>query len=277
MNVYMIFPYQEKYLRMCESLEKINYCEINILGDFEKINKIIKDKKIKLNSKITDIKTEDTLINYMNLKKTKKSILVFGDIDEFYQKQIIKKDKIDQSVNHIYVLDIPKLKHFIFVNTTYTNRNYDMTEKRRSMTSLYRYMNLLGITKANVALITSDTRKMETIEYSLIKMILKEKLNNSISFLNPCRISDLFDIYSKYNIFTSNINVMMFKNADVTKLFIELLQLFTTYRIGVICELNDTYYIDAKKIKDEENIIFTILLISKCLSYKDDYVKTSNQ
>ncbi len=108
-------------------------------------------------------------------------------------------------------------------------------------------------------------------------MILKENLNKQISFINPCKISDVFNLNSKYNIFESNINVLMFKNTDVAKTFIELLTLFTSYRIGIINEYNGNYYIDGCKIKDEENIIFTILLISKCINSREHILKLSNQ
>lgn len=277
MNVFIVCPYEEKYLRTCENLERINFCEISIIGDYEKINRIACDKRIKIKSRIIDIKSEECIVNYLKTKDKKTSIIVIGLINESYQKQIVNNTAKELPLNSFYVIDIPKLRHFIFVNTASNNRTYEMTEKRKGMISLHKFMKLLGIYKANVALITSDTKKMESIEYNLIKMILKENLNKQISFINPCKISDVFNLNSKYNIFESNINVLMFKNTDVAKTFIELLTLFTSYRIGIINEYNGNYYIDGCKIKDEENIIFTILLISKCINSREHILKLSNQ
>lgn len=276
MNVIIVCPYEEKYLRTCENLERINFCEINIIGDYEKINKLSCDKRVKIKSRIVDIKTEECIVNYLKTKDKKKTIVIFGVFPEIYQKQIMNDGIKVLPQNTFYVIDIPKLRHFIFINTS-NNHTYEISEKRKGMITLYKFMQLLGINKANVALITNDTKKMESIEYNLIKMILKENLNKQISFINPCKITDIFNLNSRYNIFESSINVLMFKNADVTKTFVELLQLFTPYRIGVVNEYNGSYYIDGCKIKDEENVIFTILLISKCINTKDHILKLSNQ
>ena len=86
MNVFIVCPYEEKYLRTCENLERINFCEISIIGDYEKINRIACDKRIKIKSRIIDIKSEECIVNYLKTKDKKTSIIVFGLINESYQK-----------------------------------------------------------------------------------------------------------------------------------------------------------------------------------------------
>ncbi len=280
MNAYFIAPYEEKYLRTCENLERISYCDVVLLGDFDKINSILCKMHMNTNARIIDLKSEDGILNYLKTKDLKTSIIILGCISETFslkllQDRMIKSDRtFVPSLNEMFVIDIPKLKHFIFVGNACGNKNYEMIDKRKNMLLLYKFMKKLGVTKANVSLIKSDNRNNDTLEYSLIKMILNDNLNKSINILNPCRVTDLFNINSKYNIFSSNVNVLMFKNSDVTKMFIELLQLFTNYRIGNICEYSGLFFIDGFKAKDEENIIFSILLISKCLKERSSKEKS---
>lgn len=274
MNACFIAPYEEKYLKTCENLERINYCDVALLGDYDKINSALCKLHMNINLRIIDIKEEDAILNYLKSKDLKTTIIILGCVSDTFsvkllQDRIVKNGKVYMpSLNEIFVIDIPKLKHFIFVGNACGNKNYEMIDKRKNMLLLYKFMRRLGVNKANVSLIKNDNRNNDTLEYSLIKMILNDNLNKSINILNPCRISDLFNISSKYNIFSSNVNVLMFKNSDVTRTFIELLQLFTNFRIGNVCEYDDLFFIDGAKAKDEENMIFSILLISKCLKEK---------
>lgn len=274
MNAYFIAPYEDKYLRTCENLERIDYCDVTLLGDYDKINDTLCKMHMDTNIRIIDLKSEDNILNYLKTKDLKTTIIILGCVSEtfslkLFQDRMVKDGKVySLSINEMFVIDIPKLKHFIFVGNAYGNKNYEMIDKRKNMLLLYKFMRKLGVSKANVTLIKNDWRNNDTLEYSLIKMILNDNLNKSINIMNPCRISDLFNISNKHNIFSSNVNVLMFKNSDITKTFIELLQLFTNFRIGNICEYNDLFFIDGSKAKDEENIIFSILLISKCLKEK---------
>lgn len=282
MNVYLINPYEEKYLKTVEIFDKIEYCYIELIGDENIIKTLINQKKIKINLlketiKIINKISDTDLKEYIRTKEIYKSIFIFGKLSDNKMYDFMNLKNKEININNIYVIDIPKLKHFLFLTVPYKRDLNEFNNRRKGMNVLYKFMNLLGIMKANVALIANNLDSIDMIECNLIKMILKDNMNKQIGYINYCKIKDIFNIHSVYNIFDTNLNCILFLQNDGALTFIEMLELFTNYRIGKIKEINGTYFINAKEIKDEENIVFTILLIGKCLSLQDFTFKISNQ
>ena len=269
MDVLVIAPYEVKYLKTIEALEKLNYGKISIIGDYNIIDDLVKKNRINLKTNVINISGEEDILTYS--KQYLDSIILFGNVsDSFIRKFLNVEYKKD--INDYYVIDMPNLRHFVFLsNSSY--KHFEIEEKKRSIISLHKFMTTLGIRKANVCLLTNDNSKSDALEFNLMRMVLSEDLRKNIIIHKPSRLNDIFSIYSDFNIYNTMINMLVFKNYDITKTYVDTLTTLSNYRVGNICETKKRLFINGNNIKDEENIMFSLLLINKSINSKKHTVK----
>lgn len=277
MNILVVNPYQRKVLRAIEGLEKINVGEVKIIGDEKRILPILSEEKIKLRCCVSNICDNDSIVREARKIIDDRTIIVFGDIEEHYKNRILGLDS-SNDINYFYIIDLLELQHFIFVSNYSKKRYLDFEDKRKAISAIFEFMKVLGVKKSNCALITDKKVKSDILEVNLIKMILKDDLAKSINILNPCQINEVFDQNSECNIFNRHINMLVFKNYDITKTFIDTLNIFSgsftsnnyQSKTASICRTSDSLFVDTMDQKDEKDILFSILLLSKFLSVKSN-------
>ena len=270
MKIVVVAPYEAKVLKTVEALEKVKLGEVLLVGCSELIRKVIDEEKMRINSKIIEASEEDLVIKTRELID-EQTIVIFDCVMEHQQKLILGINNYEESeeLNYFYVIDIPDLKHFVFVSNHSKKRHLDFDDKKKAILSIFDFMNSLGIKKSNVALITEKLAKTDILEVNLIKMILKEDVCKYVNILSPCRIDELFNRKYHNNVYDQNINLLIFKNYDITQTFINTLGLFSNNKIASICSIKNSLYIDAQNQYDERNILFSILLTSR-------YIKEMN-
>ena len=277
MNVLVIAPYEVKYLKTIEALEKLKYGKISIIGDYNIIDDLVKKNRIKIKTNVINISLEEDILLYTReyakeyIKDSTNNIILFGNISEVFIRKILNVEYRNE-FNDYYVVDMPNLRHFVFLSNS-THRHFEMEEKKKSIVSLHKFMSTLGIRKANVCLITNNSSKSDTLEFNLMRMVLSDELRKNINILKPSRLNDIFSMSNEFNIYDSMINMLVFKNRDMTKTFVDTLSTLSNYRVGNICEMNNQLFVNGANIKDEENIMFSLLLINKSIKSKKHIVK----
>lgn len=268
MKIVVVAPYKTKVLKSIEALEKIKLGEVLLIGSLDSINQVIIKEKIKIKSKIIDTSNND-LVKTVKDNIDNDTLLVFDDVEEITLKQILESNKnVSDEINYFYTIDIPDNKNYIFVSNYSKKRTLDFDDKKKAIASIFDFMNYLGIKKSNVALITDKLSKTDILEVNLIKMILKEDVLKNVNVNSPCRLDELFNKEYYNNIYQNNINLLVFKNYDITQTFINTLSLFSNNKIASICKYQKNIYIDCVNQHDERNILFSIILGSKYYANK---------
>lgn len=268
MKIVVVAPYKAKVLKTVEALEKVNLGEVKLVGCSKIIKQIIDEERIRIQAEIIDASEEDIVIKTKQIID-EETIVIFDEIIEYSQKQILGIEnsfEASEETNYFYVIDIPDLKHFVFVSNHSKKRHLDFDDKKKAIVEIFDFMNSLGIRKSNVAILTDKLTKTDVLEVNLIRMILKEDVCKSLNILSPCRIDELFNKKYHNNVYDKNINLLVFKNYDITQTFINTLGLFSNNKIASICSCKNKLYIDASNQYDERNILFSVLLTSKYLN-----------
>ena len=86
---------------------------------------------------------------------------------------------------------------------------------------------------------------------------------------------DLFEQNSLVNVYKNNINLLIFKTFESSNTFLETLNVLGTCKIGSILTYNNNYIIDTADIKNEHNIIFSMLVLLKVLKNEEILVETN--
>ena len=268
MKIVVVAPYKAKVLKTVEALEKVNLGEVKLVGCSKIIKQIIDEERIRIQAEIIDASEEDIVIKTKQIID-EETIVIFDEIIEYSQKQILGIEnsfEASEETNYFYVIDIPDLKHFVFVSNHSKKRHLDFDDKKKAIVEIFDFMNSLGIRKSNVTILTDKLTKTDVLEVNLIRMILKEDVCKSLNILSPCRIDELFNKKYHNNVYDKNINLLVFKNYDITQTFINTLGLFSNNKIASICSCKNKLYIDASNQYDERNILFSVLLTSKYLN-----------
>ena len=270
MKVLVVNPYSEKVLNGLREIALLRLCEFILVG--EKIEIMEKCYRNNIQSKlftIYDIVDDMDIIDFCkkSLDEGESDYIVFDDFPEQYQYRIIRpNDK--KEIGNVDILDLPFLRHFVFVSNYSKNHNIDFEEKKKSILQANEIMLKLGIKKTNAALITNLNNKTDMLEASIISMILNDSNLNNIKIFDNFNIFNLFIKESKVNIYKNNINLFVFRNYESSRIFLDTLNAFTNTKMASFL-LGDYMAIDAKALKDDNNIIFSLLILSKLYKAND--------
>ncbi|MFA7435669.1 MAG: hypothetical protein WC006_04820 [Bacilli bacterium] len=264
MKVLVIYPYSDKLLNALKEAIELRLGEFILVGDKSLI--IEKCYKNNIRSKefvIYDISEDLEVIDFCidSLKDKTVDYLIFDDFPVLYQNKILKYEK-DRDIGNVDVLDMPFLRHFLFVSNYSKNHNIDFEDKKVSILQAYELMKKIGLKKTNVALISNLNSKTDILEANIINMILRDSGINNINIFDNFNIYNLFLKDSKVNIYKNNINLLVLRNFEASRIFLDTLNAFTNIKIASFI-LGKTYAIDAKQIKDDNNIIFSLIILNK--------------
>ena len=224
---------------------------------------------IEIESPIINTIDEDDIICNFKARVNSKTITLFGVTNESLQNSILKisnknnNDMINYlKISNYHIIDFPELRHFVFVSSS-SNSRFHVEEKKRGIISICKFMSSLGVHKPNIAMIIDDSNQKDILEVNLTKMIIKDNISINANIYPPCELKEIFNTNYKNNIYDKKINLFLFKNNDVTRAFLNTLNIFSDTRICSIFEYNDMMFIDSSKQKDEQSILFALLLAKR--------------
>lgn len=276
MEILVLAPYEAKLLKAVSSAKKINLGDFTLVGNKKRIYETCFRNKIDCQEfEIIDCNEERDIIDFSKKYLLKEvSYVIMGNISYYYQKQLYSiKDNDD--FNYINIIDFPLINHFLFISNFSHKERVDFEDKKRSIIKAYSFMNRLGIRRANAALVTSVKTKAEVLESNIIKMILRDSNYRMINILDSYKLYDLFEQNSLVNVYKNNINLLIFKTFESSNTFLETLNVLGNCKIGSVLEYNNYYVIDTNDIKNEHNIIFSMLVLLKVLKNEEVLVKTN--
>jgi len=280
MKILVVMPYKEKLLRALDESVRLNLGYFILVGD----KNIILEKCFKENIDsqqfiIYDFPKEIDAVEFCKdcLDTSKADFIMFGDIPTYYQTKILD-EKDNYEIGEIEIIDLPFLKHFLFVSNNTKHLNCDFDDKKKSIIQADVLMKSLDIKKTNVAIISNMNNKTDILETNIIKMILKDNNFNNINLFDSFSISTLFSRINAVNIYNININLLIMRNYEASKIFIDTLNIFTNAKIANIIVSEQYYAIDTNLLRDYHNILFSIMILnkiaknSKSVCYKKKYV-----
>ena len=106
-------------------------------------------------------------------------------------------------------------------------------------------------------------------------MSLKNENYKMINILDSYKLFDLFEKNSLVNIYKNNINLLIFRNLDASTTFLETLNVLGNCKIASIMASNNNYIIDTSDIKNEHNILFSMLVLLKVLKKQEALLKVN--
>lgn len=294
-KILILCPYDKKTLLVCEAIGKLSLelrlknsklgKQIIIVGERDRIANCLKELNLNSNlenhilEKVIDKPNDEDLVCFVNQIIDEDTITVIGEVDSYVRVKI----GLDDEIFSHHLIDFQELRHFVFVSSSINGR-YKAEEKKNQILSINNFMNSLGINKVKIAFIVDELSKGDFLEINLMRMILKESLGKNVTLMNPCNLNKLFDESYYDNIYDKKINLLVFKNDDITSSFLDTLNIFSNSRICTIDESRNSnlinsaninrIFIDSKKQKDEQSIMFA-LLIAKKINY--DIVKYKNK
>lgn len=276
MEILVLAPYEAKLLKAVSSAKKINLGDFTLIGNKKKIYETCFRNKIDCQEfEIIDCNEERDIIDFTKKYLLKEvAYVIIGNISYYYQKQLYSIKENDD-FNYINIIDFPLINHFLFVSNFSHRERVDFEDKKKSIIKAYNFMNKLGIKRANAALVTSIKTKAEVLESNIIKMILKDCNYRMINIVDSYKLYDLFEQNSLVNVYKNNINLLIFKTFESSNTFLETLNVLGTCKIGSILTYNNNYIIDTADIKNEHNIIFSMLVLLKVLKNEEILVETN--
>ena len=276
MEILVLAPYEAKLLKAVSSAKKINLGDFTLIGNKKKIYETCFRNKIDCQEfEIIDCDEERDIIDFTKKYLLKEvAYVIIGNISYYYQKQLYSIKENDD-FNYINIIDFPLINHFLFVSNFSHRERVDFEDKKKSIIKAYNFMNKLGIKRANAALVTSIKTKAEVLESNIIKMILKDCNYRMINIVDSYKLYDVFEQNSLVNVYKNNINLLIFKTFESSNTFLETLNVLGTCKIGSILTYNNNYIIDTADIKNEHNIIFSMLVLLKVLKNEEILVETN--
>lgn len=264
MKVLVVNPYSDKLLIALKESIELRLGSFILIGNksliIEKCYKNnIQAKEFIIYDINDDFEVIDFCIDTLNNKNS--DFVIFDDFPLHYQSKILKLNK-DRELGNVDILDVPFLRHFLFVSNYSKNHNIDFEDKKVSILQANELMKKIGIKKTNVALITNLNNKTDILEANIINMILRDSGINNINIFDNFNIFNLFLKDSKVNIYKNNINLLVLRNYEASRIFLDTLNAFTNIKIASFI-IGTTYAIDVKNIKDDNNIIFSLIILNK--------------
>lgn len=280
MKILVIMPYQEKLLKALDDAVNLNLSEFILVGHKNQIlEKCFKENINSQNFIIYDFQDDLDAISFSKetLANQKADYVIFGDLPVYYQTKILD-EKDNYEIGSIDIVDLPFLRHFLFVSSNSKHLNVDFDDKKKAIIQGDVLMKSLNIKKTNVALISNMNNKTDILESNIIKMILKDNNFSDINVYDSFNIATLFSKSNAVNIYNSNINLLIMRNYESTKIFIDTLNVFSNAKIANILVSEQYYAVDSNQLKDFHNILFSIMILNKIsknaksVCYKKKYV-----
>lgn len=276
MEIIVLAPYEEKLLKAVSSAKRINLGTFTLIGNKKTIYEICFRNKIDCYKfDIIDCRNEKDIIDFTKKYLLKEAAyVVLGNISYLYQKQLYSL-KDNEDFNYISIIDLPLVDHFLFISNFPYKTRVDFNDKKNVITNTYSFMNKLGIKRTNAAIVTNVRTKADALETNIIKMNLKNENQKMINILDSYKLFDLFEKNSLVNIYKNNINLLVFRSFEESSTFLETLNVLGNCKIASIMLFNNNYIIDTNDIKNDHNILFSMLVLLKVLKNQETLLKVN--
>ncbi len=266
MKIYVLAPYQKEIIEALEIFSNVQNEEIELIGDSKKMNCMFIEKNEKF--KIINIKNEEKIIDYLLEKNDLDSIVIFGDITEYSIKRLFKQN-YDCEFGSINVISFAGQDTYHYVGTFSDKKRYYYEDKKKSIINTFKFMKGLGIKKANVGLVKSQKTKADEIETNVLRMLESDFKYKGLQVLDSIYVSEIFD--NKLNL-----NMLIFDNYDITKIFIDAIKAVTYTKVATISYYNDSanngynnYFIMASMNRSKQEILFSFLMLYNIRKYSN--------
>lgn len=262
-KVLVIYPYSDNLLNALKESVKIGLGNYVLVGEKTKIIEKCYQNQIRVKDfTIYDIDNDFEIIEFSinALHDGSCDYIIFDDFPIQYQERILKGDK-EKEIGNVDVLDLPFLRHFLFVSNYTKNHNIDFEDKKVSILQAYDIMQKLNIKKTNVALVSNLCNKADILEANIINMILKDCGIKNLCVYDNFSIYNLFLKNSEVNIYRNNINLLIFRNYESSRIFIDTLNILSIVKIASFL-IGSFIAIDVKQL-DENKIVFALMVLNK--------------
>lgn len=274
MRVLVMMPYQKILLSAIAEAAAFGMGSFILIGDKKKIietcyNETIDRRKFEILNYPLDVEA----IEYakMMLDEKKIDFLIFGDIPEIYQLNVFGM-RNPLSIGSIDVIDLLELRKFLFISNKNRNLYVDFEDKKEAILQARSFIKGLDIKKINVALLTNTNSKNEVLESNIVKMLVKENNLNDVEILGIQDFGTFLSIGNHFNIYNSGANLLIMKNYEISRVFINTLSAFTKSKIATFSVFNNHLAIDSMLLNSKENIFFSLLLLEKLYYKKAAYI-----
>lgn len=272
MKIYVLAPYSKEIIEALEVFSNVVDVKVELIGNEENMNTMFIKNNDRFN--IINIKTEDEIISYCKEFIEKDSFIIIGDISEYSQKKLFNMS-IDSEFGTVNVLNFPGCDSYYYVSSFSKKKRYYYEDKKTSIVNAYKFMKGLEIKKINVGLVKSQISKSDELETNIIRMLESDRKCNSLHVLDPIYVRDIFD--NKLNI-----NLLVFDNYDITKVFIDAIKMVTYTKVACINYYNDCNSSDCKNFficcddkYSKQEILFSILMLYNVRKYSKSKEKIS--
>lgn len=271
MKIYVLAPYTNEVIEALETFITVQDGSVELIGDNEKIQTIFIENNERF--KVVDLKTEEDIISYTKERIDKDSFIITCDISDFSKKKIFNLSS-DSEFGNINILSLPGYDCYYYISTFSKKRRYYYEDKKTSIINSYKFMKSLGIKRINVGLVKSQVSKSDELETNIIKMLEGDRKYNYLNILNPISVKDIFNR-------NLNINLLIFDNYDITKVFIDAIKTVTYTKVACVSYFNDNkkgynnYFISCNEVKNKQEILFSILMLFNIWKYSNSKKKNS--
>lgn len=187
---------------------------------------------------------------------------VFGDVPEVYQLNVFGM-RNPLAIGSIDIIELPGMRSPVFISNRNRHLYVDFEEKMEAIMQARLLLKTLGAKRINVVMLTNGYSKNEVLDGNIAKMLLQEKKLSDVEILGIQDLSGFFTITTKFNIFTSGANLLIFKNYEISRVFLSTLSAFTSAKIATFSVFNKHLAVDAKLLNSQENILFTLLTLER--------------
>lgn len=276
MEIIVLAPYEAKLLKAVSSAIRINLGTFTLIGNKKIIYEICFRNRIDCYKfDIIDCQNEKDIIDFTKKYLLKEAAyVVLGNISYLYRKQLYSL-KDNEDFNYISIIDLPLVDHFLFISNFPHKTRVDFNDKKNVITNSHSFMNKLGIKRTNAAIVTNVRTKADALETNIIKMNLKNENHKMINILDSYKLFDLFEKNSLVNIYKNNINLLIFRSLEESSTFLETLNVLGNCKIASLMLFNNHYIIDTNDIKNDHNILFSMLVLLKVLKMQETLLKVN--
>lgn len=265
MNIAFIMPYETNVLKTLDNALRLNLGNYILIGDKKKIMENSFRHNIDYNRfAIYDCPEELEAIDfcYEFLRKGRCDYVAFGKIPPSYFNRIMDV-KEEGQIGSVDVIDLPSLRHYLFISNSSKRLNVDFDDKKKAIIQAEGVIKALNIKKINAAMITNLNNKTDVLEMNIIKMLLKDDKFNNINIYDSCALASLFSAHSPNNIYQTHINLLIMRNYEAARIFIDTLRIFTEAKIASILVGGKNYAIDLSETRNGSDILFSLLILNK--------------
>ena len=261
-KILVIAPHNQSILKAISDYSKVSDLEFVMIGSKEIINKICWENYLRIrNYELIDIEGEIEISMYAKsfIEKNIVKNIILGDIPYVYFEKIISCKEKD--LEAISVVDSRLKSSYIFLSSGPKRSQVDFLDKKTSIIHASRLMNKLGIANINASIVYPK-KKEDLLETKIIKMIMNELEINNLN------ITDYKTIKEVFNEENDGLNLILMKNYDSSRLFLDSLEVFTKSKVATFLLAKDIIAIDCEETSGYDNIFFSLFIMDKLLEKK---------